>query len=231
MNDANTEKDDRNLRDALALLVERCPVLAETVYWAGTSAVALEELGHRQSLDLDLHTRRALLDVRPILARLRAAFGVDFELVQPPDEFGSGFRAVLRLPNAARVTIEFLSNYQDVSDAELVPSSTVPSIKRVSLAKYLADKIQCVVERREARDLFDICAVLRRRPDLEGLARRVVAEQDALLMAERLLTWTDSEIADDLEPYSGVNPADARCAGDMLLRWLKSARSQDEPKT
>lgn len=28
-------------------------------YWAGTSATALEELGHRESFDLDFHTREA----------------------------------------------------------------------------------------------------------------------------------------------------------------------------
>ena len=231
MDSANRDRHERNLRQALTMLVERCPILAETVYWAETSAVAMEELGHRQSLDLDFHTRSALMDVRPILARIRAAFGEDFELIQAPDEFGSGFRGVIRLPNSERVTIEFLSNYQDVSDDELVPSTLVASLRRVSLTKYLSDKVQCVAERREARDLVDVCAVLRRRLDLEGLARRLVAEQDFLLMAERLLSWTDAEILSDLKSYRDVSLADAQWTRDTFLRWLRTRSAGAEEKT
>ncbi|MCX7016198.1 MAG: nucleotidyl transferase AbiEii/AbiGii toxin family protein [Candidatus Sumerlaeota bacterium] len=231
MDTANRDRHERNLREALTTLVERCPVLAETVYWAGTSAVSMEELGHRQSLDLDFHTRSALMDVRPILARIRAAFGGDFELIQAPDEFGSGFRGVIRLSRGERVTIEVLSNYQDVPDDQLVASNVVAPLRRVSLTKYLSDKVQCIAERNEARDLVDVCAVLRRRPDLEQLARRRVAEQDGLLMAERLLRWTDAEILSDLKSYRDASLADAQWTRDTFMRWLKAEASGAEEKT
>ena len=82
------------LRDSLQRLAERCPRLVRTCYWAGTSAIATEELGHR-----------------------------------------------------------------------------------VSLERYLADKIQCVAERAEARDLVDLAAVFEQRPALKGLARRVLGDR------------------------------------------------------
>jgi len=46
-------------RAALSRLGERCPRLAKTCYWAETAAIAIEELHHRQSFDLDFHTRNA----------------------------------------------------------------------------------------------------------------------------------------------------------------------------
>lgn len=54
--------------EAVRLVAEKCPRIRTSCYWAGTSAVATEVLGHRRSMDLDFHTLRALQDVRPILA-------------------------------------------------------------------------------------------------------------------------------------------------------------------
>jgi hypothetical protein len=210
-------------REALALLCARCPRLVGLCYWAGTAAIAIEELHHRQSFDLDFHTRRALVNTSPILAELRAVFGDDFEVVQAPDEFGSGFQGVLTLPGGARITLEVRSNYEDVPGTDLVDADTVRSLKRVTLERYLADKIQCVAERAEARDLVDIAAVLRSAPTLRERARRLLAQQDALLLVERLLAWTDEEIAKDLEAYEGVSTADAREVRDLLLGWLRQA--------
>jgi len=192
-------------------------------YWAGTASAAIEELHHRQSFDLDFHTRKALENTLPILAEIRLAFPDAFEVVQAPDEFGSGFRGVLTLPDGAKITLEVLANYADVSDEELVDTQTTPGFKRVTLAKYLADKVQCIAERTEARDLVDILAVLRHAPAMEEQARRSLAEQDALLVVERLLAWSDEDIERDLEGYDDVRPADARHARDLLLKWLKEA--------
>ena len=209
------------LREALRLLLEKCPFLTETCYWAGTAAIAVEELGHRQSFDLDFHTRRALLDVRPILARIRAAFAKDFELIHAPDEFGSGFLGLLTMPDGERIAIEVLSNYEDAPEADLVPSATAANLLRVSLSRYLADKIQCVAEGMEARDLYDVFAVLEARPALAPRARSLLAEQDALLIGERLLAWSDAEIERDLRAYPGVDPEGAKNARDRLLAWLR----------
>ena len=208
------------LREAMQVLMQRCPSLARTCYWAGTAAIAVEELGHRESMDLDLHTRRALMDVRPILDQIRAAFPGDFELVQAPDEFGSGFMGILALPSGGHIAIEVLSNYEDAPEEDLTPSATFPGLMRVSLLRYLTDKIQCVAERAEARDLYDISAVLRDRPALQAKARQLLADQDALLVGERLLAWTDAEIEEDLRTYPGVDTAEAKRARDLLLGWL-----------
>jgi hypothetical protein len=207
-------------REALRLLAERCPRLVGLCYWAGTASVAIEDLQHRQSFDLDFHTRAALQDVRPILAEIQKAFPGRFELVRASDEFGSGFSGVLELPEGDRITIEVLANYEDVHEDELEPSVSAPPLRRVSLRRYLADKIQCVVERAEARDLVDIMAVLERRPEMEADARRFLGEQDALLLAERLLAWTDESLVQDLAAYDDVEPAIAGKARDMLLRWV-----------
>jgi hypothetical protein len=99
---------------------------------------------------------------------------------------------------------------------------TAPALRRVSLSRYLADKIQCVVERSEARDLVDILAVLRKRPGLEAEARRLLRRQDAVLLVERLLAWSDRAIAKDLRAYDDAPPAQAREARDLLLAWVKT---------
>ncbi|MFC1462211.1 nucleotidyl transferase AbiEii/AbiGii toxin family protein [Verrucomicrobiota bacterium] len=214
-------------RAALRTIGERCPRLAKMCYWAGTAAIAIEELHHRQSFDLDFHTREALYDIRPILAEIRAAFPGTFELVTAPDEFGSGFQGILALPDDERITIEVLSNYEDVPASDLVDAETSPCIKRVSLLRYLADKVQCVAERVEARDLVDILFVLRKSPGLEASARRLLAEQDAVLLVERLQGWSDRAIEDDLLAYDDVSADDAREARDLLLQWITANVAED----
>ncbi|MEW6747740.1 MAG: nucleotidyl transferase AbiEii/AbiGii toxin family protein [Planctomycetota bacterium] len=201
--------------------------MTATCYWAGTAAIAIEELHHRQSFDLDFHTRAALHNVRPILAEIQAAFPGAFAVVQAPDEFGSGFQGILTLPEGEQITVEVLSNYEDVPIEDLVDAQSSPNMKRVSLSRYLADKIQCVVERLEARDLVDIMAVLQRRPDTERLARQLVAQQDAVLLAERLMGWTDEQIEKDLHAYRDVSAGDACKARDLLLGWVKAAAGDD----
>jgi len=217
----NRTKQGQWLEDALRLLVTRCPRLASLCYWAGTSSISIEELQHRRSFDLDFHTQRALQDVRPILAEIRAAFPGKFKLIQSPDEFGSGFQGSFRLGKGKVITVEVLSNYEDVKDEDLVPSRVLPGLKRVSLTRYLTDKIQCVAERMEARDMADIHAVLQKHPDLEKLAKRLVFRQDALLLVQRLLEWTDTDIKKDLKAYRDVDPRNAMSVRDQFLRWLR----------
>lgn len=47
-----------------------------------------------------------------------------------------------------------------------------------------------------------------------------------MLLAERLLAWTDEQIAEDLAAYNDMAPEDAREARDMFLKWLKSSASR-----
>jgi len=212
------------LQEAVRLVAQRCPRLAKNTYWAGTSAIALEELHHRRSLDLDFHTRTALQDVRPFLAELKQAFSGQLRVVQAPDALGSGFRAVVNYPDGFSFTIEVLANFDDVEDKQLVPSATAPGLARVSLVKYAADKVQCIAERVEARDLADIAAILRGRPEMERLVKTALLRQDAVVVAERLLAWSDAQLAADLSAYSDIDPADAAAARDQLLAWLKEYR-------
>ena len=92
----------------------------------------------------------------------------------------------------------------------------------------MADKIQCVTERVEARDLVDIQALLHQHPAMQQEARQLLAEQDAALAAERLLAWTDEEIESDLKAYVDVDPAAAREIRDLLLKWLKASATGRE---
>ena len=59
-------------------------------------------------------------------------------------------------------------------------------------------------------------------PRLRYAFQKAVAAQDALLLAERLLAWTDEAIGEDLLAYPGVDPADAVSMRDELLRLLKT---------
>lgn len=79
-----------------------------------------------------------------------------------------------------------------------------------------------MLERIEARDLVDLRAALRARPRLHYSFHKAVAAQDALLLAERLLGWTDEAIREDLLAYPGVDPADAISMRDELLGMLKT---------
>jgi hypothetical protein len=217
--DANEQ--NRILVRALRLIAKRCPRTVKACYWAGASAIALEETHHRQSFDLDFHTRKALFDVRPLLVELQLAFPDRFELMTNPDEFGSAFKGVLVLSRKEKVTVEVLSNYQDVTNEELVESSLVPGIKRIGLVRFLTDKIQCIAERSEARDLVDFLAILRHDPGISALAKELIAGQDALLLSERLLLWTDPALRSDLEIYEDVDPEQAMAARDLMLSWIK----------
>lgn len=225
-------KDDRNelLRGAVRVIAERCPRLVAQCYWAGTSAISLEETAHRESFDLDFHSQHALVDTRPLLAELQRAFPSALEIVHAPDAFGSGFTGVIELPGGNKATVQVFAGFDDVPDGDLVASETAPALRRVALHRYLSDKVQCVVERIEARDLVDIQAVVRSRPRLRDILHRAVAAQDALLLAERLLGWTDTAIRDDLRAYRDVEPADAIAMRDDLLSLMRSLEtSEDEP--
>ena len=166
-----------------------------------------------------------MVDTRPLLAELQGAFGEGFELLQAPDEFGSGFRGILTLDSGESITIEVLSSFQDTQPSELVTAALVPAFRRITLRRYVQDKVQCIVERAEARDLVDLRATLTLRPELEGFIRNAVADQDALLLSERLLSWDDEGIRRDLAAYEDVDPRDASAMRDLLLSWLKEANS------
>ena len=138
-----------------------------------------------------------------------------------PDEFSSGFKGVLRLPGLEEVTLEVLSNFENVPPRQLTPSAIAPGMSRITLERFLADKIQCVAERSEARDLVDIAAVLRHRPDLTREAKKSLRSQDALILAERLAGWSEPAVRDDLAVYPDTDPRDALQARDLLLDWLR----------
>jgi hypothetical protein len=215
---------DSVLREVLKALSENCARLRETCYWAGASAISLEELHHRGSFDLDFHTQKALADVRPIMAEIQGAFPGRFELISGPDEFGSGFKGVLRLPGLQAVTVEVLSNFEDVPYSQLVRSTTAPKMRRITLQRFLADKLQCIAERSEARDLVDVAALLRHRPRLTAEAKQIVKSLDALSLAESLTAWSEASIREDLAAYRDVDPGDALYARDLLLGWLREER-------
>jgi hypothetical protein len=85
-----------------------------------------------------------------------------------------------------------------------------------------------VVERIEARDLADIHAVLRLRPQLRRALPPLLARQDALLIAERLLGWTDDSIRADLRAYLDIDPGGAIAMRDELLGLLRS--NEEDPR-
>ena len=96
-------KKNQVAQNALRLLAARCPRLTGMCYWAGTSSIAIEELGHRESFDLDFHTHQALVDVRPILAELESELGESFSIVQPQvrDRLLSWLKALARQEEGA----------------------------------------------------------------------------------------------------------------------------------
>jgi hypothetical protein len=219
--EADRTPDEVTLLHALELIADACPWLTATCYWAGTSCISIEELHHRRSFDLDFHTTRALQDVRPVATELTRSLGRRFQLTTAPDEHGSGFRGLIQLPSGEHLTIEVLSNYQDVPARDLVTSATVPAIRRITLRRYVVDKVQCLLERAEARDLVDLDAALEQRPELVATVREAMRTHDALLLVERLQSWSDEGIAMDLKAYDDVDPARASGMRDRLLGWIR----------
>jgi hypothetical protein len=162
-----------------------------------------------------------LVDTRPFLAELERTFPGALEIVQAPDALGSGFSAVLEVKPGVKLTLQLFAGFESVDDRDLVASTTAPALRRVSLHRYLIDKMQCLVERIEARDLVDVAACVGHQPRLERTLRRAVANQDALLLAERLLAWSDASIRDDLRAYHDVDPATAIAMRGRLLALLR----------
>jgi hypothetical protein len=209
------------LQNALQELISACPRVKKECYWAGTSAIALEELHHRDSFDLDLHTILALQDTGLMLAEVQKAFAERFSLIEPPSPYGSGFQGLLKIPSGEELTVQLMANFEDIPLNQLSPSRLVPGIRRVGLAKYLRDKLTCLVERAEARDLLDVMAVLDQRPAMLGEVRRFLVTLDEILLTERLLNWSESAIAIDLKAYPNSRPEDAIRARDLLLGLLE----------
>jgi hypothetical protein len=67
----------------------------------------------------------------------------------------------------------------------------------------------------------DLAAVLIARPELAALVKSAMAAQDAILLTERLQSWTDAAVADDLAAYDDADPRSATDVRDRLLDWLK----------
>jgi predicted nucleotidyltransferase component of viral defense system len=129
---------------------------------------------------------------------------------------------VIELEGGERLTVQVFAGFEAVPAGDLVQSTTAPALRRVALRRYLADKVQCVVERIEARDLVDIAHVMSARPDLEPALRRALRNQDALLVAERLQGWSDAAIRDDLRAHTDTRPETAIAMRDRLLDLVRA---------
>ncbi len=161
---------NRIAQTALRLLAARCPRLTDMCYWAGTSSIAIEELGHRESFDLDFHTQQALVDVRPILAEVQSEFAESFSILQAPDAYGSGFSGVLKLPTGEQITVEVLANFEDVPEQDAL----------------------LITERLQAWTDTGIAA------DLEGYPE--VDPEEAFRIRDRLLRWLKALAAGEKGP-------------------------------
>lgn len=71
-------------------------------------------------------------------------------------------------------------------------------------------------------------AVVAPRPRMRYALQKFVSEQDALLLAERLLAWTEDAIREDLKAYPDVDPGAAVAMKDELLAMLKQVE-RDRP--
>jgi hypothetical protein len=187
------------LREALRVIAKECPRL---VAIGRVRPRSRSKKPHRESFDLDFHTQHPFVDTRAFLAELQRAFPGKLEIVQAPDARGSGFSAVIE-SRGERMTLQVFAAFDDVPEGDLVRATTAPGLRRITLQRYLADKVQCLVERIEARDLVDIHAALHARRSRLG--------------------WTDDAIIVDLKAYSDVNPADAVTMRDEILALLKRA--------
>lgn len=68
---------------------------------------------------------RAFVDARPLLAEFQKRFGQTFELVETPNPYGAGFQGQLDVGADSLLTIQVMTNFQDVKNNGLVPSRQI----------------------------------------------------------------------------------------------------------
>jgi len=91
----------------------------------------------------------------------------------------------------------------------------------------LAQACLLLMRRRLRHDIFNVGSGQETSiAELAALVRSAMAAQAGILLAERLQSWTDAALADDLAAYEDVDPRLAVGMRDRLLRWL---RSGEEP--
>ena len=57
--------------------------------------------------------------------------------------------------------------------------------------------------------------------------RHVIGTHDLVILTERLLNWTDSELREDLKGYPQIDPKRAIEMRDFLLNWVKEAVAKE----
>lgn len=215
----------QSLIAAARLVAERCPLLVECCYWSGTSVIALEVLHHRDSLDLDFHTRDAHVNVLPLLDEMESALGSRFHLIASREQ---GISCWIGDDSSEPIACQVFSSFEAASEDDLVPSTTAPGFDRLTLRRYLINKVQCVAERLEARDLYDIEAALRHDPSRVKTVRLALQEQDLLFMLERLQGWSAGSLAADLRRmYPDIDPSLATEARERLMGWIVELAGED----
>ena len=127
------------------------------------------------------------------------------------------------MPSGEELALEVLSNFEDVPASQLTKSKLAPDIRRISLPKYLHDKVQYLVERNEAQDLADIGAILKKFPAMQNQTQIFVLKQDTLLLTERLLNWQEEDLRTELAIYGPDLLEQALDAKIPLLSWIKEA--------
>lgn len=118
---------ENDVTEALQLVALNCPRIVKSCYWSGSSPIILEETQHRQSYGIDLHTFRALRDIRPLQAQLQQGLGSSYQTLSAADSLGSGFRGSLTLSSGATIIIELLSSFESPRKSDLVVSKLVPA--------------------------------------------------------------------------------------------------------
>ncbi len=182
------------------------------VYLAGGVAVALH-LGHRQSIDLDLFTRKPTLDVDSILDRLR-----------PIGAATIGFTDATLTVRVGRVPIDFVRYpYDAIGRFTKGPAG----VQIASLRDLAAMKLSAIARRGIRRDFWDLHEILTRggrtlHQALDDYRKKFGVSEADVYHVIRALSWFDEAERDKVMPRGLTAPR-----WKAIRTWFEDAASTE----
>lgn len=156
------------MQQALSEIAEAIPKSHEKLYLGGTAPVSIRHLRHAISLDLDFHTNQALAPTSLEARSLKKHFKGRLEWFEADHEFGI-FRGAIDSgeidQNGGKILIEIdlFSHFEDTPNELLEDGGTWSKFKTTSLHAYLKNKVTCLEERAEAKDLYHLYCLWKER--------------------------------------------------------------------
>jgi len=145
------------IQQSVTEVVTAAPELAKTCYLSGTMPVTVIDQPFAMSIDMDWRTKKTHQSPSGIVKTLADTLGDRFEVEEADREFGI-YRAIIRPAKKGGVLMS-LDLFSSFEPAKTLRTFPVTGVSAESFADYLANKVACLTERMEVKDLFHLCAL------------------------------------------------------------------------